>query len=426
MKDLLNKAQRKASNKLVKKLSRYGIACLWGEARSGKSRAFLNASRGWRTLVITEKSAIDGVLSEAKEIGVEVDVINYQSVHKMNQEDYQLIICDESHRFISPSQAKAPIIWKEVVQFTKNKFLILASATPTSEGFGGLYYQLGLSSWSPFPYKRFTLFFKDYGIPTDTYTGTRLVPSYKKTKVDKIRNDMKHLVVKLTRKKTGHEFESKDVLHKVSMTKEQKKITDILSEDKVYTKKKLEVLTDTPVKMLGKLHQVAGGIAVKAEPKGVKKTNFEPKPKHIVKAMTDSELVAYEKSKYNWFEQLVKFKKTPPKVDYIQENFDPETTIILSYYKHEQEYLSKLFPHTGSVTKLSTGVDLSHYKTMVIYSMSFSSANYFQVKARLMNIKRKTQMTVHYLVSGIDEYVLGAVQTKENFTSSWFKKCNRK
>ena len=58
---------------------------------------------------------------------------------------------------------------------------------------------------------------------------------------------------------------------------------------------------------------------------------------------------------------------------------------------------------------------------MIVYSMAFSSANYFQVKARLMNVNRKTPMSVHYLISGIDKYVLKAVQSKSNFTTRWFK-----
>lgn len=423
---MLNKAQLKASNEITKRLQRYGIACLWGQARAGKSRAFLNSSKGYRTLVVTEKSAIDGVLSEAKAIGVEVDCINYQSVHKLDPEDYQLICLDESHRFISNASPKPSTTWKEVVKFTKGRFIILSSATPTSEGYGGLYYQLGLSSWSPFKYPRFTAFFKDYGIPSKIYTATREVPSYKKTKIDLIKRDIGHLVVTLKRKDTGHKFESKDVLHYVSMSKTQLKIQNKIKKNLMYVKKKYEILADTPVKMLGKLHQIAGGVGIKAEPQAKSVPNFKHLPKKVIKKMSETERTAYEESKYTYTPLTFMFKGTSPKVDYIRENFDVDNTIILSYYQHEQAYLSKIFPHTGSVTKMSTGVDLSHYKTMVIYSMGFSSANYFQVKARLMNVNRKTQMTVHYLISGIDEYVLKAVKSKENFTSRWFKKHDTK
>jgi hypothetical protein len=419
----LNKAQFKASKKIVKKLSKYGIACLWGQIRSGKTRAFLNASRGWRTLVVTKKDAQAGILSEAKEIGVDVDVINYHSIDTKNPDDYQLIILDEAHLYISQAQPKPSTIWKKVKRFTHRKFIIFASGTPTAEGYGGLYSMLALSSWSPFrDYQRFTKWFEYYGIPSKIYTATREVPSYKKTKTDLIKKDMKHLVVTLTRKDTGHKHEVKDIVHTIELTKHQHSLYEELKEDKVVTIGKYEILADTGAKILSKLHQIAGGIAVKCEPKVKKNPDFVKVPKKKRKKFTKDELIAYEKSKTILIPRTYYFTDESPKVKYIKDNFDPETTIILSYYKHEQTYLAKLFPHTGSVTKLSTGVDLSHYKTMIVYSMSFSASNYEQVKGRLMNVNRKSKVRCHYLISGIDEYVLNAVKNKENFTASWYKK----
>ena len=383
-KTVLNKGQRKASKKITKKLEQYGIALLWGEIRSGKTRSFLNASRGYKTLVVTKKDSIGGILSEAKEIGIEVDVINYQSIHKMQPEDYTLIILDESHLYISQATPKFSPTWKNVVKFTKGKFIIYASGTPTPEGYGGLYSMLALSKWTPFQHKRFTLWFEEYGIPSTTYTGTRQVPSYKKTKEKKIVKAIKHLVVKLTRKETGHIHEAEEVLHNIPMTKEQDKLSNKLKNDLVIPK--LNILADTPVKLLTKLHQISGGVGVNGE------------------------------------DDLYYLKKVPPKVEYLLNNFDQETTIILSHYIHEQKYLETVFKHTGSTTKMSTGVDLSHFKTMVIYSMAFSAATHEQVKGRLMNVNRKTPIKVHYLLSGIDTYVYDAVSSKSNFTSRWYKK----
>ena len=411
----LLKAQKKASKKIQKKLSKFGIALLWGQIRSGKTRAFLDASRQYKTLVITKKDSQSGILSEAKEIGVEVDVINYHSVHKMNPDDYELIILDEAHLYIASATPKFKPIWKEVVKFTRGKKTIFASGTPTPEGYAGLYTMLALSTYTPFPYKRFTLFFADYGIPSVTYTADREVACYKKSKSELIISKIKHLVVNITREATGHKHEAKDVYHAIAMSKEQKKLLKSLDKKFMWREAKTEtnkddrllILADTPVKMLGKSHQIAGGVSVKCEPKASANPNWDGKD---------------EDKEFLYAPRTFTFKKTPPKVKYIQDNFDPETTIILSYYKSEQEMLAKLFPHTGSVTKLSTGVDLSHYKTMVVYSMGFSSANYEQVRGRLMNVKRDTPMTVHYLISGIDEYVLKAVKAKENFTSRWYKK----
>lgn len=385
----LTKAQNKASKKITKVLQKNGLALLWGQIRSGKTRSFLNSARGYKTLVVTKKNAVDGILSEAKELGVEVDVINYHSIQKKNPNDYTLIILDECHLYISPAQAKPSTIWKEVVKFTRKKFIIYASGTPTPEGYAGLYHMMALSTWTPLPFPRFTKFFEEYGIPSTTYTGQHKVPCYKLIQEKKLISKIEHLIVNLTRKKMGHVHEAEDVYHAISMNKQQIKILKHLKKHKVYIKDDVEILADTPVKELIKAHQVSGGIGVKGE-------------------VVDDNMF--------WF------KKVSNKVAYILDNFDADTTIILSHYKHEQDYLRKVFPHTGSVTKMSTGVDLSHYKTMIIFSMAFSSANYEQVKGRLMNIKRNTPIKVHYLVSGIDEYIIKAVKNKENFTSRWYRK----
>lgn len=403
----LSKAQLKASKQLTKRLKKFGIGLLWGQIRSGKTRAFLEASSPYKTLVVTKKDSQSGILSEAKEIGVEVDVINYHSIHKMNPDDYELIVLDECHLYISNASPKHKPVWMNVVKFTKGKLLIYASGTPTPENYAGLYHMLALSTWSPLPFPRFTKFFAEYGIPSTTYTGTLEVPCYKKTQTTKLLAKIEHLVVRLTRVDTGHVHEAQDVYHNVSMNKEQRKIQKSLDKKGLWLKGGVDILTDTPVKFLGKSHQIAGGISIKAESLASNNPNWDG-------VDDDSEFLSTP--------QVYKFKKTAPKVKYIQENFDPETTIILSYYQDEQKALAKLFPHTGSVTKMSTGVDLSHFKTMVIYSMAFSSANYEQVKGRLMNVKRTTPISVHYLVTGIDQYVIEAVSKKSNFTSNWYKK----
>lgn len=385
----MNKAQKKASKQVLKRINKYGIALLWGEVRSGKTRPFLEASRGFKTLIVTKKDAIAGIISEAKVMGIEVDVINYHSVGKIpNPDSYDLVVLDECHLYISNATPKLAPIWKMVQVYTQKKRLIYASGTPTAEGYGGLYHMLKLSSWSPFRgYKRFTAWFEDYGIPSRTYIGNNDVPCYKKTQVEKIKRVIEPLVVRLKRKDTGHVHEATDVLHNIPMSKKQSKFIKALAEDKVILSKHGDILADTPVKMLSKAHQIASGIAVKCED-----------------------------------DKVYRFKKEPPKVNFIKKHFDPNTTIILAHYVEDVAYLSKIFPHVGSVTKMSSGVDLSHFNTMVIYSMAFSSANFLQVRARLMNIKRDTEINVHYLLSDIDNYVYEAVKSKENFTLDWYRK----
>lgn len=421
MTDLLNPAQRKASKELSHILQTKGLALLWGQIRSGKTRALLETSKPYRTLFITKKDSMGGILSEAKEIGVEVDVINYHSVHTKNPDDYQLVIMDECHLYISQATPKTSAIWKKVVLFTRKKFCIFASGTPTPETYAGLYHMLALSTWTPFPFKRFTLFFKEFGIPDTVYNGERLVPVYKKTQDEKLLKVIEPYVVKLTRKDTGHKHEAKDIVHNIPLNKTQNKMIKALQEDLLVIKGDIEILADTPVKLLTKSHQISGGISVNGEPLVLPNPDFVKVKKKVRKKMSDEELESYENGRYILKPTIYRFEKSPPKVKYIQANFDPETTIILSHYLEEQKYLAEIFPHTGSVTKMSTGVDLSHFKTMVLYSMAFSSATFEQVRARLMNVKRKKKVRVHILISGIDEYVHQAVKAKENFTSRWYK-----
>lgn len=332
------------------------------------------------------------------------------------------LVVGNCHLYIANASPKESTTWKKVRVFTEGKNVIYASGTPTAEGYGGLYHMLKLSDHSPFRgYPSFTMWFNGFsvwqdksntlkaysvnyspsgrnagmkfvkivdgfGIPTKTYLGDKEVPSYKNTQEKKIKSAIKHLVVKLKRVDTGHKFEAKDVKHHLKPNKEQTKLLSKLASDLLVETKQGVILGDTPVKMMQKRHQISSGIAVKCED-----------------------------------DELYQFKKESPKVNFIQKHFDPTTTIILAHYIEEQEYLATIFPHTGSVTKMSSGVDLSHFETMVIFSMAFSAANYEQVRGRLMNVNRKTKIKVHYLLIDLDGHVYNAVKGKENFTASWFK-----
>ena len=374
--------QLRASKEITEKLDKYGIALLWGQVRSGKTRPFLYASKNYnKTLIVTKKDAMSGVHSEADEVGVDVDIINYHSISKMKPV-YDLIVFDECHLYISPQQAKPPKIWNACKQFTKDVDIIFCSGTPTAEGWTKLYHMLSLSDDSPFSkYKRFTQWFADYGIPKTLYIGNNKVPCYKTGKKDKIINAVSHLVISLTTKDTGHTHEANDIICDIPMTHRQNRLVELLERDKYIPLPQGVLLGDTAVKRLIKRHQIAGGIGV----------NLEDDGQYL-------------------------FKRSE-KVEYIKERFNVDTTIILSHYIIEQEVLSKIFPHTGSVTKMSSGVDLSHFENMVIFSMAFSAANYIQVRARMMNINRKTEVNVYYLISGIDKYVYDAVSKKQNFTT---------
>lgn len=196
----------------------------------------------------------------------------------------------------------------------------------------------------------------------------------------------------MTRAEAGHKFDAVDKLHHIPLNKLQQDIYDALDLDGMYeVTNDHTILADTAGKLLQKQHQIAGGFV------------------NAVNDLNESETKVFEVDS--------------DKILYILKHFNPDETIILAFYIPEQEYLASIFPHVGSITKNSDGVDYSHFKNMVIYSMGFPASTYEQVRGRQLNfIKRKEEVIIHFLISGVDEYVYKAVSNKQSFTAEWYKR----
>ena len=377
---------------ILRKLRLYGLCLFAGEVRSGKTASFILAAETItpKYIVITKKGAIDGVKKFTN------NVTNYHQVSKLKPE-YDLVVLDECHRYITgyPKRSK---LWKDIYNITsKAKYIIFSSGTPTPESYAMLFNMLSLSLDNPWNrYKKFTQWHQDYGVYATKVIGydeargkVRTALDYSKTKDNKILKDIEHLKVSMTRVEAGHKFEPTDKIHLIPLTQQQEEIYNTLKTERVFDfDDEYSVVCDTASKYLQKLHQVSGG---------------------FVNAV-------------DLCEQSKVFQVDSNKVKYIQDNFDPKDTIILAYYIAEQEYLSTLFENVGSITKNSDGVDYSHFKNMVIYSMGFSAATYQQVIGRQLNfMTRSEEVIIHFLISGLDQYVYDAVSNKQNFTSAWFK-----
>lgn len=393
------------SKSIIRKLRLYGLCIFAGEVRSGKTAAFILASQllaeECEVCVITKKDAIPGV----KKFTPSIEVTNYHQSKKLEPK-YKIVILDECHRYIT-GYPKRSQIWKDVAEITlAADYIIFSSGTPTPESYAMLFNMLALSADSPWrkydliksrktPY---SLWHDVYGIKYEKSIGwddkkdkPKFAIGWDRVKEDMIMGDIEHLIVSMTRAEAGHKFEPTDKLHKIPLTEQQQEIYTRLEDDKLYEMdEKYTVLADTPSKYIQKLHQVAGG---------------------YVNAVND----------YDESESKV-FKVESNKVQYIKDNFDPKETIILAFYIPEQEYLASIFPNVGSITKNSDGVDYSHFKNMVIYSMGFPASTYQQVIGRQLNfVTRKEEVIIHFLVSGIDQYVYDAVSNKESFTAKWYK-----
>jgi len=399
------KHQRRAGRKIKSKLLQYGICILAGEVRSGKTLAVIYACKliGVKNvLTISKKGALIGI----KEVSPNTyTVTNYHQVKNLDIKEYDLIWLDEFHRYISNAGKKRPPIWKDLLPICYYTPIIFSSGTPTPETYASIYSPLALSCKSPFnKYKNYADWHKDYGVPYNKVIGydeykrkVKTAIGWDKGNTPKIKKAIEHLVVSITQEEAGHKYFAKDKLHYIPLSHRQQRVYDVLDKDKMYElRDDYTILADTAGKLLQKKHQISGG---------------------FVNAVDDFD---ESKTKVHSFNRI-------PKVQYILDNFDIENTIILAYYIPEQKYLADIFPHVASLGKNSDGVDYSHYEHLIIYSFGFHAVTYEQVRARQMNFNtRDSDVIVHFLISGVDEYVYEAVKNKEDFTASWYHKAVKK
>ena len=387
--------QKRATKKLIKKLKKHRLAILSGEPRSGKTISSLSLSKRYKNvLVVTQKSALSDIQTAVSALRLKgVTLTNYHQVKNLAQslKPFDLVVIDEAHRWVG-GYPKVSQLWKDVKAVTKGCDMVFSSGTLTPETYANLFPMLSLSDFNPWPeYQtvrpdwRFNRWFKDYGYPYKIKMGKFDVPKYDRVKEDKIAKCIKKYVVSITRAEGGHTYEATDKLHRVELSKEQTKFAAKLRKKLYVEKKGVLFMGDTPATLGQKLHQISGG---------------------FVKGEGDA---------------LHTFRENP-KIQYIRDNFDPEKTIILSHYRAEQDALSRLFPHTGSTTRNSEGVDYSHFKDMVIYSIGHAGATYEQVRARQMNINRKWPIEVHFLIAGsIDQRVYDIASGKRELNKRWYE-----
>ena len=346
-------------------------------------------SKAKNILVITKKKALEGWNETLNKYNTtkHYDTINYESLHKLTNTNYDLVIIDEAHANLS-AYHKLSKTWKNVYKLTRKKPIIYLSATPSAQTYSQLYHQLKLSDWSPFKkYRNFYDWFREYGIENVIWLGGRQVKQYNECKA-KAFEDVKHLFISYTRKELGFEHEPNDIIHYVELSQETKDMYNRLMKDNCLLD--IDYVADTPMKLMTGLHQLEGG-TLKSEEKYTNLQNVE-------------------------------------KCEYIRREFGDSSDIVIFY--HYKSELKKLESHFNKsrilqATSFAEGVDLSMYKTLIVYSMDFSTARYTQRRARQCNMKRGEPIDVHFLLvkGGISEQVYKTVAVnKTNFVNSYFDK----
>lgn len=392
------KHQTEVSNQALPILKNYGIVYLAMEERTGKTLTSIlicEQTLANKILVVTKKKALKGwqeTLSNY-ECKKQYVVINYESLHKLESTNFDLVIVDEAHyclgAYPKPSQT-----FHKLRAICYDLPVIYLSATPNAESCSQLYHQFAITKYSPFrSYSNFYNWFRAFGIQETMWVNGRSITLYKNVQVAKVDKCVEHLFISMTRKQIGFQKEPQD--NKVYV---QLKDSTIAMLEKALAKKVLHFqdetyVIDSVLKEMYTLAQIEGGTLKLSSKKSINLGNTE-KIDYILKEYGDKASIA------------------------IMYNFVAEKALLQHYFKNALLL---------QATAFAEGVDLSHIEKLVIYSMNFSASKFIQRRARQCSINRKEPIVVDFLLveGGISELAYKAITEKKMGLTERYYKSNK-
>ena len=397
----LKPEQKLVVEEAVQIIDKWGMCYLACRPRYGKSLIAMRLAElyGGRILFATPKSAIPGLKKVQNAMGINQDITvsTYGSLHKIKQEHYDMIFLDEAHSNISsyPKMSKSreklePLVGPKTI-------VIWMSGSPAIESSSKLFHQLSLSPRHSF--RKFGSFHEwfnpkghyadphkggGYGIYGETkYTGSsRPAINYDNTydfsdKFNPImirRSEEEQLVDVIVRY-----YPPTNLVHAGMHEIKTKNIFE--AADTVF-------ISDGGASKLSKQHQLSGGTCIDVKGDGI--------------------LLDYGKA-----QELAR-------------NHKDKNCCIFYKYVAEKELLSLYFDTKDlfQIDSNCTGIDLSHYDEMAIYSLTWSGSTYTQVLSRLVNTERDTipNIYIYLTIGGPDEKIYAAVSNKKDMNEKFLRK----
>ncbi len=389
-------------------LSAYGMLYLSMEVRTGKTLTSLgicNKQGVDKVLFITKKKAIPSIKMDYDMLSpsFKMDVINYESLHKITDRDYDIIICDEAHSISAfPKPSKRAKMVKDKLLWSQAK-LILMSGTPTPESFSQMYHQVYGYSRNPFKdYKNFYAWCKDYVKVTEKFINSMPMKDYSGGIEKKILGAMDKYMISYTQSQAGFEAVIDEEILEVDMSATTYKICNRLERDLVVEGKEDVILADTPVKLMQKLHQLYSGTVILESGKAIVIDN--------TKAMFIRDNFIYHK--------IAIFYKFKAELKALKEVYGDELTEDVEEFDRDKTKTIALQIVSGR-----EGISLKAADFLVYYNIDFSATSYWQSRDR-MTTKTRKYNKVYWIFSkgGIEYKIYKAVNKKKNYTLNHFKR----
>lgn len=385
------------------------ILCLAMEVRLGKTFTSLEICRklGYESILfLTKKKAISSIESDAQKIvpNSDIVIINYESIHKVNQSNFDVIICDESHTmsaFPKPSLRTKQV--RNLVVKCGMPRVILLSGTITPESYSQIYHQFWVHPINPF--NGFTNFYRWADVYVNKFQkkiNGLMVNDYSYGKEREIMSVVSPYIITYTQKEAGFSTEIEEEILTVEMPDIIKKISGKLEKDLVVEGNNEVILADTPAKLMQKMHQLAGGTIKFESGKSMVLSTF--KAEFLLSQFATSKIGVF----YKFKEELNALKQV----------YGDDMTTELDEFNTGNFKVIALQIVSGR-----EGISLKNADYLVFYSIDFSAVSYWQARDRMTTMDRLANKVYWIFTEGsIEEKIYKAVKSKKSYTLNIFKK----
>lgn len=362
-------------------------------------------------LFVTKKKAIRSIEEDYERTfrSFDIEVINYESVHKIDQ-DYldicDVVVLDESHSLGAfPKKSKKVDKIKKIVG---QKPVIFLSATPTPESFSQIYHQLYVTPYSPFnAYTSFYKWAKDYVTIKQRMIRSMMVNDYSHAIDKKLKPLIDPFTITLTQEEAGFQAIAKDRIVYLDRPDPIPYLQNELEKNKVaYYFDKVATINqaaDLPMK----LSQLAGGTLI-----------FDNNEKGTVLSTAKAEYI----------KEYCKGKKIAIFYKFVAE-FEVLKRVFPNFTESPEEFQSRNdLTFIGQFVSSREGVNLSTADHLVMYNTDWSATTYFQVRARFQTLTRTREAIVlwFFFRGSIEEQIYNRVKNKKNFTASYYRNITKK
>jgi hypothetical protein len=398
--------QIKNANECTEILNKYGLVYLQHTQRTGKTLTALQIAKNTnsqRVIFITKKKAIDSIKSDFNDFNFkyELDVINYESLHKVSNK-YDLVILDEAHSIGAfPKTSQRTKLLRELFFNTK---IVYLSGTPASESYSQWYHQFWISKNSPFKnYTNFYKWAKDFTTPALIYTAYGQSNDYSKAIIPKIDKEINKIIHKFTQEEAGFENVINKHIIQIEMKPITYKLIDKLKKDRLIQGKEETILADSGVKLMSKQHQLGSGTII-----------FDSGNVGII----DNSKALYIKEKFNG--KLAIFYYFKEELNMLKEIFSDSITNYIEEFNTTDKHF------VGQQYSSAMGVNLSKADKLIYLNFGFSGTNFIQSLDRL-TIKERLTTDVYFILAKktLDYSILKTIEQKKNFTLSQYVKISK-